>query len=331
MKRTITFLLVATLSLGLLTGCGGGNEHELALGVCFYKYDDTYVSSVRQALEKEAEGNVTLHLNDSKGDQGTQNDQVDLLIQKGVDALLVNLVDTGAAQTIVDKAKAANIPLIFFNREPALEVIESYEKCRFVGTNSRDAGTIQGNLVADRWEAGGVDKNGDGILQYVILKGEPDNPETVARSEYSIRAIEERGISTEELGVQVCNWDTELASSAMGAWLARFGEKIECVISNNDGMAQGAVSALQAVGYNLGGESVTVPVVGVDATDAAKELISQGFMYATVKQDAEAMANALFVMGMNAAEGMEFIENSEYNYDDTGHAVRIPYEEYRGA
>lgn len=331
MKKIIfSVIFICTL---LFASCGENgkmDETVPTLGVCFYKYDDTYISTVRQALEKEAEGKVKLLLNDGKGDQGTQNDQIDLLIEKNVDALLVNIVDIGAAQTIVDKAKSADVPIIFFNREPAEEVLKSYSKARFVGTNAKDAGIIQGQIIADTWKSDDYDKNNDGILQYVMLKGEPDNPEAVARTEWSIKTVNESGIKTQQLGLQVCNWDTELASRATEAWISKFGDEIEFVVANNDGMAQGAIAALQAAGYNKGDKEKFVSVVGVDATDAAKDLISKGYMTGTVLQDGQAMAMALYTIGVNAASGFDFIDGTDFEYDTTGVSVRIPYQAYNG-
>lgn len=333
MKNWVKKLLPCLLVVLMLTSCGGNSgmvgEEKPTIGVCIYKYDDTYISTVRQGLQNLANGKAELLLNDGKGDQGTQNDQVDLLIQKGVDVLLVNIVDVGAAQTIVNKAKAADIPIIFFNREPSEEVLKSYDKARFVGTNAKDAGVIQGEIVADTWEKGDHDTNGDGVMQYVMLKGEPDNPEAVARTDFSINTVKEKGIKVEQLELQVCNWDTELANRAMEAWLSKYGDKIEFVIANNDGMAQGAIAALQALGYNNGDAGKTIPVVGVDATDSAKELISKGYMTGTVRQDGAEMADAVFAVAMNAAEGKDFIEGTSYQYDQTGVAVRIPYYPYR--
>lgn len=317
-----------------LCGCGmgGGADQPAAtlprIGVCIYKYDDTYISTVRQGLQKLANGKAELLLNDGKGDQGTQNDQIDLLIQKGVDVLLVNIVDVGAAQTIVNKAKDADIPIIFFNREPSEEVLKSYDKARFIGTNAKDAGIIQGQIIADIWSKGGSDTNGDGTMQYVMLKGEPDNPEAVARTEWSVKTAEELGVKTQELELQVCNWDTELAHRAMESWLSKHGDKIEFVIANNDGMAQGAIAALQAAGYNMGEGTKTIPVVGVDATDAAKDLISKNYMSGTVLQDGNAMADALFAISMNVATGKDHLEGTDYEYDESGVAVRIPYKAY---
>lgn len=337
MKRIIAFMLSVMLCAGALAGCGNNSANNSAqgtklpkVGVCIYKYDDTYISTVRQSLQKLAEGKMELLLNDGKGDQGTQNDQVDLLIQKGVDVLLVNIVDVGAAQTIVNKAKNADIPIVFFNREPAEDVLKSYDKARFVGTNAKDAGVIQGEIIADAWKTGKYDTNGDGKMQYVMFKGEPDNPEAVARTEWSVKSANEKGVETEQLELQVCNWDTELAHRAMESWLSKHGDKIEFAVANNDGMAQGAVAALQAAGYNMGGDSKMIPVVGVDATDAAKDLIAKGYMTGTVLQDGNAMAEALFAIAQNIAAGKDYIEGTSYEYDASGVAVRIPYRAYKG-
>jgi len=336
-KKIISLILTVVCLSGTISGCGSRNEGGNAqnknlpkVGVCIYKYDDTYISTVRQGLQKLAEGKIELLLNDGKGDQGTQNDQVDLLIQKGVDVLLVNIVDVGAAQTIVNKAKSADIPIIFFNREPSEEVLKSYDKARFIGTNAKDAGVIQGEIIAETWEKGDYDTNGDGVMQYVMFKGEPDNPEAVARTEWSIKTANELGVKTEELELQVCNWDTELAHRAMESWLSKYGDKIEFVVANNDGMAQGAIAALQGAGYNMGDDTKMIPVVGVDATDAAKDLISKNYMTGSVLQDGNAMAEALFKISYNVSEGKDYLEGTSYKYDDTGVAVRIPYSAYNG-
>ena len=347
MKKIKKLLAMAMATLALaasITGCSGGSSEEVSsngnsdsvvnVGVFLYKSDDTYISTVRQSLEKieqENSGKVKFEFYDGKGDQATQNDTIDTILQKDVDLLLINLVDTGASQTVIDKVKAAEKPVVLFNREPqTTDAIKSYDKAVFVGTNAKEAGVMQGDIITDLWEkdSKAVDKNGDGILQYVMLQGEPDNPEAVARSEYSVSTLNENGIKTEELALQVCNWDQALAQNATEAWLSKFGDKIEAVISNNDTMAQGAIAALQAQGYNNGDEAKTVPVVGVDATAAAQDLISKGFMLGSVLQDAEGMSKALYEIGMNLAEGKDAVEGTEYQYDDTGVSVRIPYQEY---
>lgn len=328
MKKILSIFTIITLVF--LAGCAKNEDSMPEIGVAIYKYDDTYISTVKNSLINAAEGKAELLLNDGKGDQATQNDQIDLLIEKGVDVLLVNVVDVGASQTIVNKAKTADIPIIFFNREPSEAVLKSYDKARFIGTNAKDAGVIQGEIIAESWKDGKFDKNKDGVMQYVMFKGEPDNPEAVARTEWSIKRANELGVKTEQLGLQVANWDTELANRAMEAWITKFGDKIEFVVANNDGMAQGAISALQAANYNKGDENKFIPVVGVDATDAAKELITKKYMTGTVVQDGEEMGKMLFKAASNLIEGKDIIEGTDYSYDSTGVAVRIPYKPYTG-
>ncbi len=331
MKKIISLIIVTLTIATTFCGCSNNMSDKPVIGVCLYKYDDTYISTVRQELENLAKDKAELLLNDGKGDQGTQNDQIDLLIQKQVDVLVVNLVDVGAAQTVINKAKNADIPIIFFNREPSAEILKSYDKAIFIGTTPSEAGKIQGEIVSKTWKSDKkYDKNSDGILQYVLLKGEPDNPEAVARTEYSIKSIKENDINVEELGLQVCNWDTELANSAMSGWLTKYGDNIEFVIANNDAMAQGAISALQSVGYNKGDNGKYVPVVGVDATNAAKDLIKKGYMTGTVLQDGKAMAEAIFNVSVNSSKGNEFLMDTIYEFDESGKAVRIPYKAYEG-
>ena len=351
MKKIFGLILATTLISGVIVGCGADEpakeegatgevteesekpeEKTLKIGVCLYKFDDTYISTVRQSLQEIQDANkgtVKFEFIDGKGDQGVQNDAIDTLLQKDMDLLMVNLVDTGAGQAVVDKIEEEGVPVILFNREPAVEVIKSYEKALFVGTNAKEAGVMQGKILSDAWKAdSSLDKNGDGIMQYVMLKGEPDNPEAIARTKYSVETIEEAGIKVEELANQVCNWDQGLAQNATEAWLARYNEGIEVIIANNDGMAQGAIAALNAQDFNKGDAAKTVPVVGVDATDAAKDLISKGYMTGSVLQDAPAMAKALYECGLNLIEGKSAIDGTEYKLDESEVSVRIPYQPY---
>ena len=330
MKKFLSMILVFTMMTTIITGCGAKSD-KLKIGVLIYKYDDTYISSVRQALEAEAKDDVEVELlmNDGQNDQSKQNDQIDILIEKKVNALIVNIVDIGAAKSAIDKAEEAGIPVIFFNREPDTDVTKAYDKARFVGTRPEEAGIIQGEMMAEVWNEGKYDRNNDSTMQYVMLKGDADNPEAIARTEYSIKTLNEAGIKTEELGLQVANWDNDKANQAVEAWLAKDGDKIEFIIANNDGMASGAIAALQNAGYNSGDSNKYIPVFGVDATEEAVSLIGKGEMTGTVKQDGEGMAKAVYAMAKNVAKGKDFIEGTSYEYDETGVSVRIPYQAYK--
>lgn len=340
---------MAVGTLGFLAACGddGGEtpdtetdgadteepvDADNSLGVSFYQYADTYISSVRQALEGVAndDGGVNLQLNDAQGDQATQNDQLDILVEQGVGALAVNIVDVGAIQTVLDKAETAELPIIFFNREPDQEILKSYDNARFIGTTPEEAGILQGEMAVEMWNANPEwDKNGDGVINYVMLTGDAENPEAIARTEYSISTVEDAGIETNELGQQVANWNADQAYTAVSAWISREGDNIEMVFANNDSMASGAISALQSAGYN-NGDGPFIPVFGVDATDEAKQLIADGYMSGTIEQDGQAMAEAIYAISKNALLGNDFLDGTDYEYDDTGISVRIPYQMYSG-
>lgn len=293
------------------------------IGVTIYKYDDNFMSFVRRAVEKNAEGKAELIMNDSQNNQSTQNEQVDMMISKGVKALAINLVDPQAASTIVSKAKAANLPVIFFNKEPDAAVLASYDKAWYVGTTSSESGVMQGKVIVDAWKADAkLDKNGDGKLQYVLLKGEPGHPDAEARTKYAIDEVKNAGIEVEELELQTGMWDSVKGKELMDAWIAKHGEKIEFVICNNDAMALGAIQSLKANGYFTGDKKM--PVVGVDAIPDALEQIKSGLMLGTVLNDAANQGGATTELAINAANGKDPLEGTKWTLDDKK-AVRVPY------
>lgn len=293
---------------------------ETKVGVTVYKYDDNFMSVVRQALEKEDanDPNTELLLNDSQNNQSVQNDQVDVMLARGVQALAINLVDPAAAPTIIQKAKMDDVPIVFYNKEPSEAAMASYDKAYYVGTNSKESGEIQGDLIAAQWKANPAwDKNGDGVLQYVMLKGEPGHPDAEARTTFAVKNIQKAGIKTEELHMDTGMWDTAMAKDKMDAWLSGpNGKKIEVVIANNDGMAMGAVEALRATGTML-------PVFGVDALAEAIEMVKSGAMAGTVLNDAESQAKATFELARNLAEGKAAGEGTQWTV--TNKVVRVPY------
>jgi methyl-galactoside transport system substrate-binding protein len=197
-----------------------------------------------------------------------------------------------------------------------------------VGTDADAAGKMQGDVIKQLWNGRPeYDRNADGIFQYVMFQGNPDNPEALARTEYSVRQAREHGVEMRQIGeTHVCNWDANLAKDAMLLAFASHGENIELVISNNDAMALGAISALASFGYNTEGESGKfIPIVGVDAVPQAVEAITKGIMSATVKQDSAAMAKAVAALTRNAVEGKNFLDETPYTWDASGIAIRIPY------
>ncbi len=280
------------------------------------------MSAVRKAIEKEGAQykDVELLMNDSQNDQSKQNDQIDVLISKGVKALAINLVDPAAAPVVIEKAKENDIPVVFYNKEPSKEALASYDKAYYVGTDSKESGIIQGDIIAKQWKAHPEwDLNKDGVIDYVLLKGEPGHPDAEARTTYVTKTLNENHkIKTNGLNVDTAMWDTAMAKDKADAWLSGpNGAKIEVVIANNDAMAMGAVEALKAHG------NTKTPVFGVDALPEALAMVGNGQMAGTVLNDANNQAKATFDLAKNLAEGKAAAEGTQWNI--VNKVVRVPY------
>ncbi|MGL5978788.1 MAG: substrate-binding domain-containing protein [Erysipelotrichaceae bacterium] len=320
MKKLLSLLAVAMLA----TACSGGGDttDEVVVGATIYKFDDNFMSVVRQNMTNYAsEIGVTLNLVDSQNDQQKQGEQVDTMIADGVSVLAINLVDPAAAPTIIQKAKDADLSVVFYNKEPDASAINSYDKAYYVGTNSAESGTIQGELITKGWNENmeAWDKNGDGKIQYVLLKGEIGHPDAEARTTEAQKAL--AAIGAEELALESATWDGTKANEIMTTWLSAF-DNIEMVVANNDGMALGAINALKADGYFS--DDKYMPVFGVDAIAEALDAIEAGTMYGTVLNDAVNQAKATLDLAKNLAEGKGATEGTSWTLDSVK-AVRVPY------
>ncbi|KUE78535.1 galactose/glucose ABC transporter substrate-binding protein MglB [Aeromonas schubertii] len=310
---------IAALLMGMTTASAA--LAETTLGFTVYKYDDNFMSVVRKAIEKEAAAypDIKLLMNDSQNDQSKQNDQIDVLIAKGVKALAINLVDPAAASVVIEKARIDEIPVVFYNKEPSAADLASYDKAYYVGTDSKESGIIQGQLIAKHWKAHPEwDLNKDGQIQFVLLKGEPGHPDAEARTTYVIKTLNDGGIKTEQLHLDTGMWDTAMAKDKMDAWVSGpNANKIEVVIANNDAMAMGAIESLKAAGKS------SIPVFGVDALPEALALVDSGAMAGTVLNDAGNQARATFDLTRNLAEGKAAGEGTQWQIVDK--VVRVPY------
>lgn len=316
-KKVFTLAAVAASML-----FGAAAHADTRIGVTIYKYDDNFMSVVRKAIEKEAKSSsdIELLMNDSQNDQSKQNDQIDVLLAKGVKALAINLVDPAAAPVVIDKARGNDVPVVFYNKEPSRKALDSYDKAYYVGTDSKESGIIQGELIAKHWKANPTwDLNKDGTVQFVLLKGEPGHPDAEARTKYVIDTLNgKEGLKTQQLQLDTAMWDTAQAKDKMDAWLSGpNADKIEVVIANNDAMAMGAVEALKA--HN----KTKIPVFGVDALPEALALVKSGAMAGTVLNDANNQAKATFQLAKNLSEGKAAAEGTNWKIENK--IVRVPY------
>jgi len=301
---------------------------DVNVGVCIYKFDDTFMTGVRNNMTAQAGTlGAKLDIVDSQNKQPTQNEQVDTFITKGVTALAINPVDRTAAAPLLEKAKAANLPIVFLNREPEADVMKSYDKVWYVGAKAEQSGTMSGEIIADYFKANkSADKNGDGKIQYVMLQGEPGHQDATLRTQYSVEAIKKAGFEPVKLAADTAMWDKVKATDLMNTFISSQGlDKIEAVLANNDDMALGAIEALKAQGYNKGDKTKYIPVVGVDATAPALAAMADGSMLGTVLNDGENQGKATVNIAVAAAQGKEITKDA-VGYEITdGKYVWIPY------
>ena len=294
---------------------------EMKVAVFWYVFSDAYLSTVRAALDADLDAAGIVYQDfDGNNNQGTQLEQVQTAVTNGFNVLVVNLVTSGSADAAEQIIQAANgLPVIFFNR--AVEgdgeehlVLDKHENVVFIGTDAPEAGHMQGKMIGDflveNYDA--VDLNGDGEISYAMFMGDAANVEAIYRTKFGVEdanAVLTAAGYPELVYFNANNtdkyqldpngaWSSAAGNEFMNTNLAEYseanGNMIELVIANNDDMAIGAISALQAAGYNLGdGTSTKIPVFGVDATQVAQDAIKADTMTGTVKQDAEGMAAAI--------------------------------------
>lgn len=317
MKKLALNTLALSLALGATVGTA---QAENRIGVTIYKYDDNFMALMRKEIDKEAVNHkeIKLLMNDSQNSQAIQTEQVDTLLSKGVKALAINLVDPSASKTIIGKAKAEDVPVVFFNKDPGAKAIASYDHAYYVGTDPKESGLIQGGLIAKQWKANpAFDLNKDGKIQYVLLKGEPGHPDAEARSKYVVEELNRLGIQTEELYSDTGMWDAAMAKDKTDAWLTSpKANSIEVIIANNDGMAMGALEASKAHGKKL-------PIFGVDALPEVLQLIKKGEIAGTVLNDGVNQAKAVVQLSANLADGKPAAEGTSWKLQDR--VVRVPY------
>ena len=325
MKKLLSVLMALTMVMSLVA-CGGAKDTQEAttddaakVVVFWYDESDVYLSSVRDAMNKEFEAlGITPDNQFAANNQTTQLDQIKTAIAGGADILVVNQVTSGASDTAEDIiAAAGDIPVVFFNRAIGTDgsdvaVLDANPTTVFIGTDAPAAGHMQGKMIGEYVLANydTIDLNKDGQISYAMMKGDEANVEAIFRTQYG---VEDANLVLEAAGkpalvyFDAANPDCYQVDQG-GAWSAAAakeymdtnfvsyneaaGNMIEVVICNNDGMAEGVIASLQDKGYNKDGAHV-VPVFGVDATDNAKALIAEGAMTGTIKQDAQGMAAAV--------------------------------------
>lgn len=327
------FLLIVLLTtcMILTTACNRdtsveestSEENILNIGILIYRFDDQFIQYImneigieKDILQKTEKKKIVIDFIDGRNQADLQYDQFEELLGKKYDALAINLVDRSEAAKVIDLAKSADIPVVFFNREPVQVDMARWDKIYYVGSKGETAGQIQGEIVVDYWESHPeADKNGDGIIQYILIEGQPGHQDAILRTETSIAAIKNSDLEMQELVRDNANWQRQESKEKMLTYLDLFKNEVEVIISNNDMMALGAIDAMKELGLK---EDELIPIVGVDAIDSALEALKNKEMIGTVFNDSKKQGEMVMRIAYYLAKQIDpkkmitEIENGKY-------------------
>jgi len=286
------YVMVAAVAM---TAIMSSSAMAAKIGVSMAKFDDNFLTVLRNGMIAQAKGmnGVELQVEDAGNDVAKQLDQIKNFIASGVDAIIVNPVDTSATQAMTDAAAAGKKPLVYVNRQP-INVDTLPTNQAFVASNEADSGTLETKEVCRIFKAAGKKE----ANVYVIM-GELSNQAAVQRT----KDIEEV-IATPDcnfikiIDKQTSNWNRDEAQNLMTNWLST-GKKFDGVIANNDESAIGAIQALKAAKVDL----KSVIVGGVDATQDALASMKGGDLSVTVFQDAAGQGAGALDAALKLAKG----------------------------
>lgn len=338
-KKIVMIMFVAIIGFSM-TACsndGGGKKDDYTAHVFFWNYADAFVGELRTNLEREfKDANINYVFHDGGNSQAKQNDQIDTAISTGADILVLNLVEAETGEAVLAKADAANIPSIFFNRQPEHSIFEGKENAVLLDGDVVGGAKEQGRMIAE-FLLEDYDKyaGDDGIVDYIMIRAELSHVAATARTKYAVEQANEllvaagkpelRRHASAPADLLADDWSAAKGKDAMSTIMSTVSDvgSIELVIANNDGIAEGVLSALNEKDYNTGTRDNYIPVFGYDATNSGKDLVKQDKLSGTILQDALTNAKIITTAVANKQAGKDFVADSEYKYDGTFNRIVI--------
>ena len=367
MKKLIPFAALAFVGL-MATSCTGtgGGEFSNQIFTLSYNLSDPNMSGLwKPGLEEAsvAEGFDKISVFDAKNDDSEAVKMTETAGTQNYAGYLINVVDQTNGASYLNKLTSTGKPVIFWNREVDKSVLTSYDKAYYVGIESAEGGRYQGQMAAEYVNKVGfdkIDRNKDGKLGVIVVRGEKGHADAEARTLYSPMYLERNleGGNTSADGsvsgntyttkgtwnkVEVksivdgtdtagTTWDPVTAATEVARVLTDEGDSIDLVLSNNDGMALGIIT-------NETFKNSGIPIWGVDAlSDALTEIKKENTQFmGTVQNDGRTQAAVCVKAVKNLSEdkaitdGMKVVntkaewENdpAAYWYDSENKAIRV--------
>jgi methyl-galactoside transport system substrate-binding protein len=289
-----------------------------------YSFSQTFINEVRTRGFKVVDHDAQLDFN-------RQFDEI-MAASKEKSQMLVNLLDPNFASDVIQSVRQYDGRVVFFNRLPDPGTVAGYKNSWYVGGEPTMAGAEQADIIADYLKARPeTDRNKDGFIGLLILKGEPAHEDTAWRTSKVLLGLRQAGVKVKIVENDYCMWSAEKAEAAIRDLRSKNGglNDVEVIISNNDAMALGAIKELQHQGYNRGAQTENyIPVFGIDGIPEAVEAAKDGSLAGTVQQDYTTMATVAAMLLTRAPEdltGVAELTHAKIN----GNTILIPYKGIR--
>ncbi len=290
LKKLLLSIAMLVMFVGLQVSSQAAET--IKIGVAFKNLSDQFVKNIADAVEARGNDydNVELIVVDARGDIVTQLSQIENFISQGVDAIILNAQDAAGLSPAVDRAKEAGIPVVECN---TLTTNPNYDI--YVGSDDVEAGKIQGKYVNKLLPDGG---------NIIILHGPMGQSPEIKRREGIQQELLDKNPKIKVLAEQTAEWKRDKAMSITEDMIQAF-DNINLICAQNDDMAMGALSAVDAAGL-----SEKIKIVGIDAIPDALEAVKEGKLACTVFQDAKGQGSTSVDMAVKLAKGEKVEKNA---------------------
>lgn len=324
LKRTMAMVLAGMMTLGMLAGCGAAGTDGAATGdkgaaagskkiTLIMAQRDEWLSEMEAGAKSNCPDGITLETQDAQSDAAKQLQYIEAARNAGAAAIIINLVDPETAAQM--KEAAGDVPVVFVNRYPADDSVLG-DKCIYVGSDENTSGKFQGEWLAKYFK-----DQGKTDIKYVLLNGIIGQTSTTRRTESVLKALKDNGINaTEATAPLACDYDRAKAMEKFSPLIGTV--EYDCIISNNDAMALGAIEGIEQKGKN----PAEKPIVGIDASKDGRQAVKDGKLAMSVFQDPVGQGKGAIVAAANMVDGKDIAEGSGYEKDTTGHVLWVPFE-----
>lgn len=308
MKKIFYILILASLIFGGCSKTKSSDSGKIKVAGLIRNDKETFLVSYTDALKEAAQKqNVELLVYFCNDDSAVQIDQVKTLLSRGVKCFVITPVDISITEQITKIINSQGGTAAFSNilaSDAALDVGKNFF---YASSSEIAAGDFQAQILDDYFKKNPSKLSGK-TVNVLYLNGEYGHSAQIFRRQGFMDGISSRGYTVNVLGEGGANWNLDSARQIISGFLPSFGNEINAIIAQNDDMALGALAALEDSGYISSSDSdgdgtlASVPVIGVDATDAARNSIKEHKLYATVLQDAKGQASTALELVVQVAK-----------------------------